>query len=334
MHSRRAMSDVPAEAMGLAALALGLAAWSRWAKRSDPGTARRAGAGAVSFGLTLLAGVFVGLSVLCKLNGTLAGMILAAWAALALAMKGVSLLSKLGLVVATAAAGALAVATFTALDPNLTARPTGAMPPVMERVAELSPWGRARLVKEHRVGVSASGQRKFSKDALLTPTDKALAVLVQGFGRFSPLGPRHSDSTRRYDWQQDWSALLWIPLVAAGAFTSYVRGLDQVRRGQAATAWAVLVAGAVATAVVTSFLPLAWDRYYLSIQPWSVLLVSAALTAVAGRISRGREMPAVDAPRPDPLPQGARVSDHSVPGLSSSSPLEGEGRVGVDGLRP
>jgi hypothetical protein len=306
--------------MGLVALALGLAAWSRWLgsrprlprdgaidpgladeTSATPGLFRRIGGVVVSFGLTLLAGAFVGLAVLCKLNGTLAGMILAAWAALALGLKGVSLLPKLGLVVATAAAGAVAIATFAALDPTLTARPAAPLPPGMERLAGLSLLDRARLVKDHRVEVSANGQRKFADYALRTPADKVLAVFVQGFGRFSPLGPRHSDSTRRYDWPQDWSALVWIPLVAAGAYVSYVRGRDQARRGEAATAWAVLLAGVVATAVVTSFLPLAWDRYYLSIQPWTVLLASAVVTEAAGWLRR-RGSTAIVASRPDTAP--------------------------------
>jgi hypothetical protein len=342
MHSRRAMSDVPAEAMGLVGLALGLAAWSGWlgsGPRDPGGGARdraiadeipatrrrlhRIGSRALSWSLTLLAGAFVGLAVLCKLNGTLAGMILAAWATLALVFKGVSLPSRLGLAAATVAAGALAVATFTALDPTLTARPSAPLPTGMERVASLSPWGRATLVKDHRVEVSANGQRRFSKDALLTPVDKALAVIVQGFGRFSPLGPRHSDSTRRYDWRQDWSALIWAPLVAAGALASYVRGQDQLRRGEAATAWAVLLAGGVATAVVTSFLPLAWDRYYLSIQPWAVLLAAAALTG-AGWILRGNGMPAVAAARSDPPPtqfSPARGEGEDIVGLRRSESL-------------
>ncbi len=302
IHSRRAMSDVPAEAMGLVALALGLAAWSRWA---DPARGRRPAAA----GLTLLAGAVVGLAVLCKLNGTLAGMILAAWALLGLASRGGAAVSKVGLVVATVAAGAVAVATFTALDPNLTARPPGPLPPALERLAGRSAWERAKLVKDHRVDVSANGQKGFSKDALTTPADKVLAVLVQGFGRFSPLGPRHSDSTRRYDWRQDWSALIWVPLVAAGAFASYVRGRDQARGGEPATAWAVLLASVVATAVVTSFLPLAWDRYYLSIQPWAVLLASAAVVAAAGWIRGGGRMAAsVVAPSDPPTARPAPAS--------------------------
>ncbi len=307
LHARRAMSDVPAEAMALVALALGLAAWARWTDRARPWWP--------ALVLTLLSGVFVGLAVLSKLNGTLAGMILAAWAALGLGLKGVSIPRKLGLAAATLAAGALALATFTGLNPILTARPADPIPPTMERAAAMSYWERATLVKDHRVEVSAIGQQKFPDDALVTPVDKLLAVVVQGFGRFSPLGPRHSDSTRRYDWRQDWPALIWLPIVAAGAAVSYLRGRDQLRRGEAATAWAVLAASAVATAVVTAFLPLAWDRYYLSIQPWAVLLGSAALTAP---FRLGRATAPAAEPRPGPLP------------LPSDSSGEREDRRGIE----
>jgi hypothetical protein len=251
-------------------------------------------------------------------------MILGAWAGLGLFLRGVSLPRKLGLVLTTLAAGALAVATFTELNPILTAHPADPVPPAMERAAEMSYWKRATLVKDHRVEVSAIGQRKFPDDALITPTDKVLAVLVQGFGRFSPLGPRHSDSTRRYDRRQDWPALLWLPIVAAGAAVSYVRGRDQRRRGEAATSWAVLLAFGVATAVVTAFLPLAWDRYYLSIQPWSVLLASAAVTS----IWRGPATSAISGSGPEtppslPSPAGAEGGENR--GSESSEPLPPRG---------
>ena len=276
LHARRAMSDIPAESMGLVALAIGLAAWSRWAGVRPGGRI----AGSL---LMPLAGGFVGLAVLAKLNGSLAGMILAAWVVLGLAVKRISTWSKVGLVVATATSGAVAFATFTAFNPMLTAHPGGPLPPKLEQVAALSLRDRVRLVKEHRVSVSIKAQRDFAPDALPTLSAKGLAVLVQGFGRFSPLGPRHSDSTRRFDGRQDWSALVWLPIVAAGVVVSCRRGRDQAGRGEPPTAWAVPIAWGVALVVVTSFIPLAWDRYFLPLQPWAVLLASAALTAPLAR---------------------------------------------------
>jgi hypothetical protein len=284
LHARRAMSDVPCESLGLVALALGLAAWSLWLRPSDP-EPRRARSYLVAFALSLLAGGFVGLSVLCKLSGTLAGMVLAAWAELGLFVRVVPWPAKLGLVVSTAAAGAVALATFTALNPTLTAHPSDP-PAALEPIAALSYKERVQKVMDHRVTVSDSGRERFPDDALRTLPAKVEAVVVQGFGRFSPLGPRHSDSTHRFEWKQDWSALVWLPLVLAGAVVSASRGREQRARGGPPTAWAVLVAWVLAIIVVTSFVPLAWDRYFLPIQPGSVLLGSAAIAAMASRLRR------------------------------------------------
>jgi 4-amino-4-deoxy-L-arabinose transferase-like glycosyltransferase len=290
LHARRAMSDIPAEASGLIALALGLAAWSLWLGPGDAiGRGRLVVRALGAFALALLAGAFVGLATLCKLNGSLAGMVLAAWAGLGLASRRAPGYAKLGLVASTVAAGAVAVATFAALDPTLTARPSGPLPPGIARLAPMSPLERARVVKDHRVAVSAIGQRGFPDDALPTLGPKALAVLVQGFGRFSPIGPRHSDSTRRFDPRQDWPVVAWLPLVVAGAVVAYRRGRDQSARGEPTTAWAVLLGWVVALVVVTSFIPLAWDRYYLPIQPGAAILGAAALTSLAARLRRPRE---------------------------------------------
>jgi hypothetical protein len=140
------------------------------------------------------------------------------------------------------------------------------------------------------VNVSSLGQRGFPDDALWTVQDKVVAVIVQGFGRFSPLGPRHSNSKLRFDWGQDWPAVIWLPLVVAGTVIAYRRGDDQTSQGEPPTARAVLIAYGVALVAVTLFIPLAWDRYYLGIQPGAVLLASAALTAPITRIRREKEL--------------------------------------------
>lgn len=278
LHARRAMSDVPAESCGLIALAIGLAAWSRWV--SGRGGWRAAA------GMALGAGTFTGLAVLAKLNGSIAGMILGAWAVLGL-FVGRGWPSKVGLVLSTIAAGLAAFAAFVALNPFLTARPDGPLRPAVAEVAAKSFADRVRVVKDHRVDVSAEGRRLFPHDALTTVPARLAAVAIQGFGRFSPLGPRHSDSTIRFDRRQDWGALVWLPLVLAGAIASFARGREQWRLGEPPTAWAVLLGFVVALVAVASFIPLAWDRYYLSIQPGAVLLASSALTAPLARLRRG-----------------------------------------------
>jgi hypothetical protein len=148
---------------------------------------------------------------------------------------------------------------------------------------------RLKAVKNHRVQVSEDGMRIFPDDALPTPVDKVKAVAVQGYGRFSPLGPTHSDSRIRFDWRQDWGALVWWPIVLAGLIVAINRGLNQHRAGMPPTAWAIALAAILAFVVVTSFIPLAWDRYYLSLQPGAALLASAALTAPFVRFRRRPE---------------------------------------------
>lgn len=271
LHARRAMSDIPAEACGLVALAIGLAAWSRWLGGR--------GGGRAFLGMALGAGGFAGLAVLAKLNGSIAGMALAAWAALGLIAGRASIRARIGLVLATVAAGAVACGTFVALNPFLTAHPPPPLGPGVRELAATSFWGRARTVRDHRVAVSAKSLRDFSHNALPTLLDKLAAVAVQGYGRFSPFGPRHSDSTRRFDWRQDWGAVPWLPLVLLGVVAAARRGREQGRRGEPPTAWAVLASSAVALVAVASFIPLAWDRYFLDLQPGAVLLASAALTS-------------------------------------------------------
>jgi hypothetical protein len=307
LMSRRAMSDVPAEACMIIALAFGLAGWSRWVAGKGGWLAW------IETGLG--AGVFIGLAVLSKLNGTIAGMVLFGWMILGqnhmrrptTRTTGIMgrdpefdrvLVPKVrrhhrdfGLVVATILAGAVSFGTFVALNPFLTAKPPGTLREPLRSAAALSFVDRLEMVRAHRVGVSENGMRMFPDNALSTPFDKFKAVVVQGYGRFSPLGPAHSDSTIRFDWRQDWGALVWCPLVLIGLIVAVIRGLRQRRAGEPPTAWAIALAAILAFVVVTRFIPLAWDRYYLSLQPGATLLASAALTAPFARF-RCRPEPA------------------------------------------
>jgi len=124
---------------------------------------------------------------------------------------------------------------------------------------------------------------------LLTTWSKVSAVAVQGFGRFGVLGPPRHDSRvpyPRYSWSRDAGALIWAPWVIAGAVWAFRRGLAQRRAGAPPTAWAVLIQALVALGVVTALIPLAWDRYYLSIQPGSALLAAGLADAVARALMR------------------------------------------------
>ena len=158
----------------------------------------------------------------------------------------------------------------------------------MRAVADLSLAGRFRAVAEHRSSVSRLAMSQFPADALRTPLEKVEAVAVQGFGRFGPLGPRgRTDSTVRFDARQDRGAWAWLPWVVAGFVCSLARGRDQLRRGEPPAAWAIALQAGVALAVVTAFIPLAWDRYFLSIQPGSALLGAVAAVALFDLVPPG-----------------------------------------------
>ncbi len=106
-------------------------------------------------------------------------------------------------------------------------------------------------------------------------------VMVQGFGRFGPLGPRKSVSTLRYDLHQDWGALLWLPVVLAGVLTAIRLGALQQRLSQPPLGWALVVWSALSLLVVTAYLPMAWDRYQLPIQAPAALLAALPLASAA-----------------------------------------------------
>ena len=88
LHAHRAMSDVPCESFMIAAL--GLALWG--ATRIWSG--RGIGSGLVLFAA---AGVCAGLSIVCKLNGLLAPMIIVAWSGLAMLVSRLDVRAKGGI---------------------------------------------------------------------------------------------------------------------------------------------------------------------------------------------------------------------------------------------
>ena len=272
MHARRAMSDVYAEAFLLSALAVGL--WSIKRLLSNRGWYRPFA------GLAFGSGTLVGLATLSKLNGSLAGMILGAWSLAALFVPKTSAPIKPAILAATFLSGVVAFATFAALNPFLYSHPK-IVDRETEPLARSGFWSRVKVISDHRIGVSDQAMRSFPHNALPNLVEKLKAVSLQGFGRFGPFGPRtRTDSTIRYDRKQDWGAAIWLPTVILGAIGAGVRGLRQLRLGEPPGAWAILIQSTVALVVVTAFIPLAWDRYFLSIQPGSALL--GAFTLVEG----------------------------------------------------
>ncbi len=290
LHARRAMSDVPAEAFVLLALAVGLWAWREILN------GRRPIAGGLALGLG--GGLLSGLAVLSKLNGGLALMVLGAWGLLAVLLPGFPWKRKAALLASIVLAGGVAFGTFVVGNPFLTARPR-VTPPAYRSLADQSIWERTKVVLDHRVSVSKTARDLFPHNALSTLPEKVKVVAVQGSGRFGPLGPRVTDSRVRYDRSQDWSALLWGPIVALGFGWSALAGRRQLREGQPPTAWAIGLQALVALVTVTLFIPLAWDRYLLPIQSGSVLLAAGVIVAL---VPNGSRVLRRKAPDSDPSP--------------------------------
>ncbi len=281
LHARRAMSDVPAECFIILSLVFGLMAWKRTSLR---------GPSLRSVWIIGVAGVMVGLATLSKLNGVLSGLVLASWIAVAMASKAFTPGSKRFLVAGTVLAVGVALGTFTALNPFLTAQLPEPVSPELASGAHMNFPQRIKAVFDHRAKVSVVAMNTFPNDALPTLLDRLSVVLVQGFGRFGPMGRQGvADSTIRFDPRQDWGALLWVPTVSLGLMVLLRRGLDQFRQGVPPLAALIVAYFVVVDSVVTSFLPLAWDRYMMSIQPPSALIASMFLVWCFDRLSgRGR----------------------------------------------
>lgn len=278
LHAHRAMSEAPCETFLMIALALALLAWK--SSLSERPSARRI------LSLMLAAGAATALSVLAKFNGLLALMTIAAWAALAWAIHRGAGWGWLWFAQGAAAAAVAAAVGFTALNPYMTAKPSGYRTADGERIGPMGPWERFRLLIDHRRSMSAGQQESFPHNALKTIPERAKVVAVQGFGRFGPLGPAKSDSTIRYDMKQDWGAFAWLPLGLAALGYALAYGRAQLRRREPPAAWAVSAWALVSLAVVTLYLPMAWDRYLLPIQAPFALLAAGAIVGAWDGLAR------------------------------------------------
>jgi 4-amino-4-deoxy-L-arabinose transferase-like glycosyltransferase len=283
VHARRAMSDVPAESFVLVALFLALLAWKNlWHRRSL----------AAAWLKVIFSGVATGLALLSKLSGLLAPMVTASWMVLAVVLRR-PIATKLWVVLAFGVTLPVATLVRVGLDPFLTAHPTGRLAPPAAEIARMSTWERARLLPRHRLEVSAFQKKRFPHNALHSLKDKFTTTLVQGFGRFGPFGPSEPDSKIRYDPRQDWGVVIWLPLVGAGACWAALQGRWQNRSGELPTAWAVLLHFAIALGVVSMYVPMAWDRYFLPFQAPACLLAAGAASSYVNKIITGRSPRAV-----------------------------------------
>ena len=235
----------------------------------------------------VIAGMMVGLATLSKLNGVLSGIVLMTWGALAIVGPSFSRSSKWLLGLAAGVAAAVAFGLFVVLNPFFTAHPPAPVAPIFAAAARLDFIGRVRTVYQHRESVSRLAMKSFPNDALPTPVSKAKVVSVQGFGRFGPLGPTgRSDSTRRFDLGQDWGAIIWLPCVLAGFIILVWRGVQQVKQNLPPLAWLLPAYLGLVIIVVTAFIPLAWDRYMMSIQPAASLVGASFFVAGWDQIRR------------------------------------------------
>lgn len=275
LHARRAMSDVIAESLILLSIWAALYTWQRLLAGRAPARA---------WLVATLAGFAGGMAALAKLNGALAMIVVSVWAVLAVLLPGVSWKRKLAVVLAALVSGIVSLATFVLLNPFVTAHPRGVLPPSSARFVRMAPAERMHFLAEFRMSVSQGQKTMFRHNALESAWDKLATVVVQGFGRFGPFGPHESRSWIRYDPVQDWGAALWFPLVLAGGWCLLRLGRRQLAASAPPTAWAAASYVVVSWIVVASYLPLAWDRYYLSIQPGSSLLAAVAVATAAGRL--------------------------------------------------
>ncbi|WP_165225917.1 ArnT family glycosyltransferase [Aquisphaera insulae] len=276
LHAHRAMSESPCETFLMLALLIGLTAWTRWWSARGRAT--------TAWILWILTGVAAGLSVLAKFNGLLALFTLASWGGLGLlAPHGASPVRRAGLIAGIGLAVAVAAATFLALNPFMTARPGGPLPPAIRSLAEQGPWSRFRFLIDQRRSSSSSQQTMFPHNALVDPIERVKVVVVQGFGRFGLFGAPKSDSTIRYD-VQDLGALLWLPLVLAGVIRAIRLGMAQLAANEPPTALALVLWAAVTLAVVTVYIPMAWDRYLLPIQAPLTLLAAIPVREALARV--------------------------------------------------
>jgi hypothetical protein len=289
LHARRAMSDAPAEALTLLALAIGLHAWRLTLANSTPRPRLSA------LLAWIAAGAFAGLATLAKLSGGLACLVLLAWGCLGLFLQLRSRNSVRAILLGTTLSACAALGTFVMLNPFVYAHAprTSRLNPELARLNQLNPVDRLREIIAHRAGVSINARSQFPAYALHGPADTLAAIAVQGAGRFGPLGPpRHDSKTEypRYSLDRDWGSILWIPLVLAGACAAVRLGRRQLARNDPPTGWAALLHAGIALGVVAAFLPLAWDRYYLPIQGPFALLgavpLAALLRAVRPQLAR------------------------------------------------
>jgi Dolichyl-phosphate-mannose-protein mannosyltransferase len=296
-HARRAMSDSFAECLVAASVAVVLwgctLTWnrdSRWWK----------------WGVFVVSeSVLCGLAALAKLNGGVASIIVLGviGGTLVLAFLSPSRETKaphttmthsIVPAVVAIAIGFGSFAVFVGLNPLMTARPAlGTNAPTQTReLAAKNLLARAKFLVDFRREwtVEALKNPTFKTDWLRTFPERVRMTMWEGFGRFSPLGPRdirthepRPDRERFTDYHRA-TSLLWLPLVAWGLVLTTCAGWHALRAGRPPVAWALVLYMAVSLAIVVFMIPLNWDRYYLPLQAPAAALAAIAIAATVKRV--------------------------------------------------
>jgi hypothetical protein len=167
LQARRAVADVPCEALVLSTTAVALWFWQRTLSgRIRPWS---------WIGAVLGVGMLAGLAVLAKLNGGLALMTIGCWTVLALALPRMPAGWRLSILGSLLAIGAVALVTFVLLNLTLTARPVGPIPSDPVAIAREGIGGRLAAILRYRVKLSDVQRDVHSDYALVAPWDKLAA---------------------------------------------------------------------------------------------------------------------------------------------------------------
>ena len=220
VHAHRAMSDVPCEAFMFVAIAIDLWMMRRlWSGR--PGVS--------VFFASLAAGICAGLSILCKFNGFLGLMIIAAWCGFAWFVPGLRVVRKLAMTAATMGAIAVAIVVSVALEPFSDRGPRGFWLPSLE------------LCRKWVLGIAFVSRWIIVSRWLMVSSELSPTTL---FSR-SPKRPRSWSSRasaasalwvllkiiQRYalTYARTGVRLLWVPLVFFGLVVTIRLGTRQLR---------------------------------------------------------------------------------------------------------
>ena len=256
-HSRQAMADIPTEM----AVALALLLFAPIGLDVN-----------IKFRKAILCGIFLGLAASSKLNGFLASITLVVWCL-------TTLRNSRKIIASLTIAGLCGAFLFIALNPFFYASPKGLRERQFEEIRQKNLPQRLKFMADHRIGVSAEGQKLFPRDALTTIPQKIAVLVVQGFGRFSPLGPVKDNSEIRFQLSQDWPVVVWFPLVVLGLAKAFRNKPQTILMSRFIAIYFV-----ISILVVGAFLPLAWNRYMLP------LVIPSSILAAGGLVELYRLM--------------------------------------------